>query len=95
MNNRIDTVARVRQLAAARNIPLSRLTKECGINHSTLSIARARGCQLQVDTIYKICDLLQITIADFFTVAEEQKEIAPTDMPSFRIRDAVGEYLEG
>ena len=74
MNNRIDTVARVRQLAADRNIPISRLTKECGINHSTLSMARARGGQLQVDTIYKICDLLQITIAEFFTMPEEQDD---------------------
>ena len=71
MNDRIDTVARVRQLAAERNISLSRLTKECGINHSTLSMARVRGGQLQVETIYKVCDLLQITIAEFFTVTEE------------------------
>lgn len=71
MNNRIDTVARARQLAAEHNIPLSRLTKECGINHSTLSVTRARGGQLQVDTIARICDYIGITIGEFFTVEEE------------------------
>lgn len=78
MNDRIDTVARVRQLAAERNISLSRLTKECGINHSTLSMARVRGGQLQVETIYKVCDLLQITIAEFFTVTKEHDNSSPT-----------------
>lgn len=88
MNVRIDTVARVRQLAAERNIPLSRLSRECGINHSTLAITRARGGQLQVDTIYKICDFLGITIADFFTLPEEVEDIGQVACEPLRIRNA-------
>ena len=70
MENKIDTVARVRQLAAERNIPITRLTKACGLNHSTLDMTRAGGGQLQVVTIARICDVLQITLAEFFTVPD-------------------------
>lgn len=87
MNNRIDTVARARQLAAERNIPLSRLSRECGINHSTLATTRSRGGQLQVDTIYKICEYLQISIAEFFTVSEEKSESSWTACVPLRVCD--------
>ena len=70
MNHRIDTVARVRQLAAERNMPLTQLAKKCGINHSTLSRSGARGGQLQVETIYRVCDVFEITTAEFFTPTE-------------------------
>lgn len=87
MNNRIDTVARARQLVAERNIPLSRLSRECGINHSTLATTRSRGGQLQVDTIYKICDYLQISIADFFTVSAEENENSRSACFPLRVYD--------
>lgn len=87
MNNRIDTVTRVRQLAAEHNISLSRLSKECGINHSTLSTTRARGGQLQVDTIYRICDVLEISIAEFFTVSEVGGEEAAAACTPIRVQD--------
>ena len=88
MNNRIDTVARVRQLAADRNIPLSRLSRECGINHSTLATTRSRGGQLQVETIYKICDFFQISIAEFFTVPAEKNESPQVACVPLRVCDA-------
>ena len=88
MNNRIDTVTRVRQLAAEHNISLSRLSRECGINHSTLSTTRARGGQLQVDTIYKICDVLQISIAEFFTVSEVSGEETVEVYTPIRVQDS-------
>lgn len=71
MNHRIDTVARARQLAAERSLPLSQLAKQCGINHSTLYSSRVRGGQLQVETIYRICEVLEITTAEFFTPTED------------------------
>lgn len=76
MNPRIDTVARARQLASEHNMPLSRLAKQCGINHSTLSVTRARGGQLQIETIYRICDVLGITTAEFFTPPPDAAETA-------------------
>lgn len=69
--SRFDTVARVRQLAEARSIPITSLVKACGMNHSTLSATKARGGQLQVDTISRICDVLQITLGEFFSPTEE------------------------
>lgn len=75
MNHRIDTVARARQLAAERNMPLSQLAKQCGINHSTLSVSRARGGQLQVETIFRICDVLGVTPAEFFSPPSEHDEM--------------------
>ena len=76
MNNRIDTVSRARQLAAERNMPLSQLAKQCGINHSTLSVSRARGGQLQVETIYRICDVLGVTTAEFFTPTDADGNVS-------------------
>ena len=67
--SRFDTVARVRQLAEARSIPITSLVKACGMNHSTLSATKARGGQ--VDTISRICDVLQITLGEFFSPTEE------------------------
>ena len=74
---RFDTVSRVRQLAAERNVPITRLARACGINHSTLAATRARSGQLQVDTIARICEVLEITLAEFFA----QQPDLPTEPP--------------
>ena len=67
MKNEIDTLARVRQLAAERHMSLSCLARTCGIHPSTFSAQQARGGQLQVDTIIRICDALELSLGEFFT----------------------------
>ena len=70
MKNKIDTVARVRQLAEERNMTVSGLARACGINPSTFSVTRARGGQLQIDTIIRICDALDLPLCEFFATPE-------------------------
>ena len=72
MATTFDTVLRVRQLADEHAIPLSRLVRDCGIHHSTLSAASSRGGQLQVDTIARICEVLHITLAEFFSAPADR-----------------------
>lgn len=68
MAGRFDTIGRICQLAEERNIPLSRLAKQCGINPSTLNSCKNRGGQLRLGTINKLCNGMGITLHEFFTV---------------------------
>ena len=66
MKNEFNSVARVEQLAAARSLTVSRLAIDCGINPSTIATAKSRGCQLNLDTIIRICDHLDMPLTEFF-----------------------------
>lgn len=63
----MNTVNRVKELADERNLTLYALAKKCGISHSTLINTQARGGQLTIDTLERICQGLGITMAEFFT----------------------------
>jgi len=63
----MNTVNRVKELAEERNLTLYALAKKCGISHSTLINTQARGGQLTIDTLERICQGLGITMAEFFT----------------------------
>lgn len=62
----MNTVNRVKELADERNLTLYALAKKCGISHSTLINTQARGGQLTIDTLERICQGLGITMAEFF-----------------------------
>ena len=62
----LDTANRVRELLDERKMSLSQLSKVSGVSPSTLRRAEDRGTQLAVDTIYRICVALGITMSDFF-----------------------------
>ena len=66
MKNTFNSVARVEQLAARRGIAVSRLALECDVNPSTIATAKSRGCQLNLDTIIRICDHLDLLLDEFF-----------------------------
>ena len=70
MKNEFNSVARVEQLAAARSLTVSRLAIDCGINPSTIATAKSRGCQLNLDTIIRICDHLELPLMEFFREQE-------------------------
>ncbi|MBR4655034.1 MAG: helix-turn-helix transcriptional regulator [Oscillospiraceae bacterium] len=63
-----DTIARVKQLAAARGISASELARRAGVNRSTFNSTVRRGTQLKVETIEQICATLHISLAEFFAV---------------------------
>ena len=62
----MDTVARVKELAAERNLSLHRLAQICGVPYSTLKNTEKRSGQLTVDTIERICIGLNIPLSLFF-----------------------------
>lgn len=70
---------RIRQLCEERNITLNKLAILSGITQSTLNnIASGRNHSVTVSTLQKICDGLEITIQDFFSVplfADLEQEI--------------------
>lgn len=69
----LDTVQRVIDLMDERGLNLYQLSQLCGVSYSTIRTTRKRGGQLTVDTIYRICRGLGITMSDFF-----QEPIAST-----------------
>lgn len=63
----MDTIARVKELAAERNYSLHRLARVCNVPYSTLKNTEQRKGQLTVDTIEQICLGLDIPLSSFFT----------------------------
>ena len=62
----MDTIARVKELAAERNLTMHSLAKICDVPYSTLKNTEQRCGQLTVDTIERICIGLDITMSSFF-----------------------------
>ena len=63
----MTTLNRVNELVDERGLTLYKLAMLCDIPYSTLKNTQARGGQLTVDTIERICCGLGITLAEFFT----------------------------
>lgn len=62
---------RIIYLCEQKNITINKLATLCGITQSTLSnIISLRNNSTTVSTIKKICDGLEITLADFFDSEE-------------------------
>lgn len=58
---------RIRELCSERNITVNKLSTICGITQSTLNnILSRKNNKPTVSTIKKICDGLEITLAEFF-----------------------------
>lgn len=62
----MDTMLRVKELAAERNLSLHALAKACDVPYSTLKNTEQRNGQLTVDTIERICLGLGIPMYLFF-----------------------------
>ncbi len=66
----MDTVRRARQLIAQSGMSLYQVTKASGVSYSTFTAAARRGGQLTVDTIERLCGVLEISLSDFFREPE-------------------------
>ena len=66
----MDTLGRVYDLIAQRNITLYQLAKISDVSPSTLRNTKRREGQLKIDTIERICTALGITLSEFFAEAE-------------------------
>ena len=62
----MDTMERVNELIAERNITLYKLAQMSDISYSTFKNTVKRNGQLSVDTIERICAGLQISLSEFF-----------------------------
>ena len=69
----MNTLARVRELAAERGFSIYRLAKESGICYSTIRTAEKRNGQLSVDVLERICVALDITLAEFFADEKQRR----------------------
>lgn len=67
----METLARVHELIGERGISIYRLAQMSGICYSTIRTAEVRNGQLSVDVLQRICDALEITMAEFFADEEQ------------------------
>ena len=71
--------ARILELCDERNITVNKLAITSGVTQSTLNnIVSGRNNSVTVSTLKKLCDGLEISILDFFSVkifAELEQEI--------------------
>ena len=62
----IETMDRVKELAAERGLSLYQLSVLCKVSYHTLKSVEERNGQLKLETIDKICTGLQMPLRDFF-----------------------------
>ena len=62
----MSTVERVYKLAADRGLSVYQLAKMSDVPYTTIKAAEHRGNQLTVDTLYRLCEGLGITMSEFF-----------------------------
>jgi DNA-binding Xre family transcriptional regulator len=70
MKIQFDSVARAYQIAALKDMSISRFAEECGIHHSTLTLNKGRCGQLKLDTIFRICERFDMKLDDFFATTK-------------------------
>ena len=70
----MDTLGRVYDLIAQRDMTLYQLAKISDVSPSTLRNTKRREGQLKIDTIERICAALGITLSEFFAEQDAAKE---------------------
>ncbi len=68
----MSTVERVYKLAADRGLSVYKLAKKSDVPYTTIKAAEYRGSQLTVDTLYRLCEGLGITMSEFFDENAEE-----------------------
>ena len=63
---KMDTLRRVNDLIAQRDMTLYQLAKISDVSPSTLRNTKRREGQLKIDTIERICAALGISLSEFF-----------------------------
>jgi len=68
-------IAKIEKLCEKKNISRYRLAKKSGIAQSSISTLLNRKSVPTIQTLEKICDGLDITLAQFFTEDEEYPDL--------------------
>jgi len=71
----VDVGKRITELRTVQGISLTNLAKRSGIAQSSLSYIESGKAQPTVETAYKICAALGITLAEFFS--DQPPELPP------------------
>lgn len=64
----MNTVQRVRELAAEHKLSIYKISQMSEVSYSTFRTAEQRNGELSVDVIMRVCEALGISVADFFSV---------------------------
>ncbi len=67
----MDTIERLKEIAADRSLSFYKLSQICDIPYSTLKNAEMRNGQLSIDSIERICEKLGIPVYSFFMTDED------------------------
>lgn len=70
----VNTVERAYELSQKHSTTLFKLCQANDINYSTITTARKRGNQLNIQTIDHICNAMGITISEFFIEPTMEKK---------------------
>ena len=71
----METIERVYELAAERNMSINRLAELSGVSVSTIKTTKSRGGQLKVDTIERICNALGIPLYMFSSMKNNSRMV--------------------
>ena len=83
----MDSLARLIDLLAERDMSLFALAKASGIHYSTFDAVKRRSGQLSLDTIERVCDTLQIPVYEFFMTDEDWEGIEAYAMRRVQYRE--------
>ena len=76
----MDVIKRLNELRLERDMSVYRLAELTGINQSTLANTFSRGTVPSIKNLELICQALGITLAQFFTVDEEQTRLTKQEL---------------
>ena len=71
----MDTMQRLRELAAEQGTTVYQLAQTGGIAYSTVRMSGKRGGQLSLSVIERFCHALGISLAEFFASDEERRRL--------------------
>ena len=86
-----DVVDRIRELCEARSWTYYRLAKASGIPYSTLNTMLHKTNIPSLPSLMKICEGLDITLAQFFSVADETAKLTADQKKCLALWDQLDE----
>ena len=72
----MNTIDRLNEILADRNMTLNALCQKAGLTRATFSNAKRRGNQLRLDTIEQVCEALGIPLYEFFMTDKDWSTIS-------------------
>ena len=87
----MDARERIRQLMQERNWTIYRLAKEAGMSQTTVSNIFKRNNEPSIPTLRRLCAAFGITMAQFFTTAQDTEHTKEQQELIALCRKGIGE----